>query len=57
MLRVPVSIVNLSKTGAMVKLPEGFNLPQSLVLQSNHRAEPCETVWYNGNLAGLKFLD
>jgi hypothetical protein len=57
LLRIPVYLVNLSRSGAMVELPQDTRLPERLVLLFNHTAEPCQLVWQQGQLAGLAFLD
>ena len=57
LLRTPLRLVNLSRSGAMVELPDPAELAAELVLLFNHRAEPCKVIWQQGHLAGLQFVD
>lgn len=57
LVRTPLRLVNLSRSGAMVELADEAALADELVLLFNHRAEPCKLIWQRGPLAGLKFID
>jgi hypothetical protein len=57
LIRVPLKLVNLSRSGAMVELEDDTELAEELVLLFNHTAEPCRLVWQQGQLAGLQFID
>ena len=57
LLRTPLRLVNLSRSGAMVELTNPAKLSSELVLLFKHRAEPCKVVWQQGQLAGLQFVD
>ena len=55
--RLSLHLVNRSQSGAMLELAELNALPEQFVLLFGHRAEPCELVWQQGNLAGVHFLE
>ncbi len=57
LVRIPLRIVNLSLTGAMLELEERVDLPQRFVLLFNHTAEPCRLIWQQGAVAGVQFID
>jgi hypothetical protein len=55
--RLPVYVVNLSRTGAMVELPKGATMPEQVDLLFEHSAEPCRKIWHEGSLVGVEFID
>ncbi|HEY8575429.1 MAG TPA: PilZ domain-containing protein [Devosia sp.] len=55
LVREDVLVVNLSRSGAMVELPETVDLPPSFTLLFKHSLEPCQVVWRAAQFAGLKF--
>ena len=57
LLRIPVYILNLSRAGAMVEIPEGADLPERVLLLFNHSAEPSRLAWREGQRAGFQFID
>jgi PilZ domain len=57
LVRLPVTIVNLSRAGAMLELAEGCELPAEMVLLFKNSSEPCRTVWQVDRLAGVEFID
>lgn len=56
LVRIPVRVVNLSRAGAMVELPDVIDIPEQILLLFNHRIEVCKLVWHEGNLAGFYFV-
>lgn len=57
MERIPIVIVNLSRTGAMIRLPDSQKLPERVVLLFDHSVEPCQKIWHEGLLAGVQFVE
>jgi hypothetical protein len=57
LLRISVSIMNLSRSGLMVRALEGEGFPHDAVVLFEHRAEPCRKIWSDGSVAGFLFLD
>lgn len=55
LLRQDVVVVNLSRSGAMVELPETIELADSFILLFNHSFEPCRVVWRHAQFVGLSF--
>jgi len=55
--RRPVSVINLSHTGAQIEVSWPTELPPTLTLLFDNRLEPCELVWQSSPFAGLRFLD
>lgn len=55
--RLPLHLVNRSRSGAMLELADANVLPEQFVLLFAHRSEPCRLVWQQGTLAGVCFLD
>lgn len=55
LVRQEVLVVNLSRSGAMVELPEKTELTDSFTLLFNHSFEPCHVVWRHAQFAGLRF--
>jgi hypothetical protein len=55
--RLPLHLVNRSRSGAMLEMAHANILPEQFVLLFDHRAEPCQLVWQHGTLAGVHFLD
>lgn len=55
LLRQDVLVVNLSRSGAMVELPEATELADTFTLLFNHSFEPCRVVWRHAQFAGLSF--
>jgi hypothetical protein len=55
--RLPLCLVNQSRSGAMLELTGTSALPPQFVLLFEHRSEPCELVWQRGTLAGVHFLE
>ncbi|WP_162783538.1 hypothetical protein [Devosia naphthalenivorans] len=56
LIRLPVWVVNQSKSGAMVEVSQRTALPEQFVLLFRHTAEPCRLVWQQGALAGIQFM-
>ncbi len=57
LLRIPLFIVNLSRSGAMVETAADDTLPHEMSLLFDHNAEPSRKVWQEGRLAGFEFID
>jgi hypothetical protein len=55
--RLPLRLVNQSRSGAMLELEGANALPRQFVLLFEHRVEPCELVWQRGTLAGVHFVE
>ncbi len=55
--RLPLCLVNQSRSGAMLEMENASALPEQFVLLFEHRVEPCRLVWQHGTLAGVHFLD
>jgi PilZ domain-containing protein len=55
--RIPIYVINLSKAGAMVELPENAKLPDRIELLFHHSAEPSRVIWREGKLAGFQFAE
>lgn len=54
-IREPVLVVNLSRSGAMVEIPPAIHLPDAFTLLFHHTLEPCSLVWRHAQFAGLRF--
>lgn len=55
--RRPVSVINLSRTGAQIEVSWITELPPTLTLLFDNRLEPCELIWQASSFAGLRFID
>lgn len=55
----PCFIQNLSPLGASVVFSEGFTIPKRfyLFIGENGQSHRAVTIWRNGNIAGVKFLE
>jgi hypothetical protein len=51
-------IVDVSESGARLAVSSSTQLPRrfSIALAPSSSARPCELVWRNGSMAGVKFL-
>ena len=54
MERMPLTITNLTRSGAMVEW-NGGQLPSQVYVLFGHSMEPCRVVWQQGQRAGLAF--
>jgi len=57
LLRIPVTVVNISRSGLMVELPAGTDIPAEATFLFGHRLEPCQLIWHEGDLAGFNFIE
>lgn len=57
LFRTPVTLVNLSRTGAMLEMAEPTRLDQNFTLLFLNSLAPCTIVWRQDNLAGVQFHD
>lgn len=57
LVRLPLWVVNQSKSGVMVEFGARQTLPDQFVLLFKHKAEPCRVVWQQGELAGVQFVE
>jgi hypothetical protein len=57
LLRIPLFIVNLSRSGAMIETVADDALPNKVSLLFGHSTEPSRKVWHEGRLAGFEFID
>ncbi|WEJ59042.1 PilZ domain-containing protein [Devosia sp. FJ2-5-3] len=53
--RLDVIIVNVSRSGVMIALPEDTALPDRISLIVGTMVQPCEVIWRDGASAGLRF--
>ena len=55
----PCFVQNLSHLGASVVFADGFAIPRrfSLFIGEHGRGHRAVTIWRNGNVAGVKFLE
>jgi PilZ domain len=49
-------VVDVSKSGARIAVSGGIDLPRQFSLAFASSARPCQLVWRNGTMAGVKFL-
>ncbi|WEJ33822.1 PilZ domain-containing protein [Devosia sp. SD17-2] len=54
-VRLDVTILNVSRSGVMIALPEDIALPDRISLIVGTMLQPCEVVWRDGTSAGLRF--
>lgn len=54
-VRLPTTIVNLSSSGAMLEVAEGFTLGDKVTLLYRHSIEQCTVVWQRARHAGVRF--
>lgn len=52
----PVSVLNLSPTGAQIEVHSATELPPTLTLAVKDRLETCEVIWQFAQFAGLRFM-
>jgi hypothetical protein len=55
LVRRPITIINLSRSGIMIELNAGFDVPSRFYLLFERKLQPCELVWQQGLFAGAKF--
>lgn len=53
--RLPVTIVNVSPSGAMFELDHPAPLPGTFTLLFDHKMQPCHLVWQKTRFAGAQF--
>ena len=49
-------VVDISKSGARIAISGAIELPRQFNLAFASSTRPCELVWRNGTMAGVKFL-
>lgn len=53
--RIPITIVNVSRSGIMLSLPEGTALRTPVALEIGTFVQPCDLIWQEGDNIGLRF--
>jgi hypothetical protein len=49
-------VVEISESGAQIAIGGAIELPQQFSITFASTARPCQLVWRNGTMAGVKFL-
>jgi hypothetical protein len=49
-------VVDISQSGARIAISGAIELPRQFSIAFESSARPCQLVWRNGTMAGVKFL-
>jgi hypothetical protein len=49
-------VVDISESGARIAISGAIELPRQFSIAFASSARPCQLVWRNGTMAGVKFL-
>lgn len=55
LLRQEITVINVSRSGAMVEVPGSAELADGFTLLFKHSIEPCRVVWRDARFVGVQF--